>query len=71
MASSPGEEKFFGAMEKWLDAALERLALGIDLFARETLASPYLSYGSTSLGTNLKMGVPLHEDLSFQLHYSV
>ena len=49
----------------------QRLSAGVDLFARQTLSSPYLSYGSTSIGTNLKMGVPLREDLSFQLRYSI
>ena len=49
----------------------QRLSAGIDLFARQTLSSPYLSYGSTTYGTNLKMGVPLREDLSFQLRYSI
>ena len=49
----------------------QRLSAGIDLFARQTLSSPYLSYGSTSYGTNLKTGVPLREDLSFQLRYSI
>ena len=49
----------------------QRLSGGIDLFARETLSSPYLSYGTTTYGTNLKMGVPLREDLTFQLRYSI
>jgi outer membrane protein insertion porin family len=49
----------------------QRLSAGIDLFARQTLSSPYLSYGSTSYGTNLKMGVPLREDLSLQVRYSI
>src|ERR1700727_904265 len=49
----------------------QRLSAGIDLFARQTLSSPYLSYGSTTYGTNLKMGVPLREDVSFQLRYSI
>jgi outer membrane protein insertion porin family len=49
----------------------QRLSGGIDLFARETLASPYLSYGTTTYGTNLKMGVPLREDLTLQLRYSI
>jgi outer membrane protein insertion porin family len=49
----------------------QRLSGGIDLFARQTLASPYLSYGSTNIGTTLKMGIPLREDLSFQLRYSI
>ena len=49
----------------------QRLSGGVDLFARDTLSSPYLSYGTSSYGTNLKMGVPLREDLSFQGRYSV
>jgi len=49
----------------------QRVSAGIDLFARQTLSSPYLSYGSTTYGTNLKMGVPLREDVSFQLRYSI
>jgi outer membrane protein insertion porin family len=48
-----------------------RLSGGIDLFARETLSSPYLSYGSSNYGTNLKTGVPLREDLALQLRYSI
>jgi outer membrane protein insertion porin family len=49
----------------------QRVSAGIDLFARDTLSSPYLSYGTESFGTNLKMGVPLREDLSFQGRYSI
>ena len=41
------------------------------MFARETLSSPYLSYGTETYGTNLKMGVPLREDLTLQLRYSI
>ncbi len=48
-----------------------RISFGTDLFARETLASPYLSYGTTTYGTNLKLGIPLREDLSLQLRYSI
>jgi outer membrane protein insertion porin family len=48
-----------------------RVSAGIDLFARETLASPYLSYGTTTYGTNLKLGIPLREDLTLQLRYSI
>jgi outer membrane protein insertion porin family len=49
----------------------DRLSGGIDLFARQTLASPYLSYGTTNIGTNLKTGIPVREDLSLQLRYSI
>ena len=48
-----------------------RISFGTDLFARETLASPYLSYGTTNYGTNLKFGIPLREDLTLQLRYSI
>ncbi|HXX02892.1 MAG TPA: outer membrane protein assembly factor BamA [Xanthobacteraceae bacterium] len=49
----------------------ERMSFGIDLFARETIASPYISYGTDNLGTTLKFGIPLREDLSLQLRYSI
>jgi outer membrane protein insertion porin family len=48
-----------------------RMSAGIDLFARQSLASPYLSYGTTTYGTSLKFGIPLREDLSLQLRYSI
>jgi outer membrane protein insertion porin family len=44
---------------------------GIDLFARQTLANTYLSYGTETYGGSLKLGVPLREDLSLQLRYSL
>ncbi len=47
-----------------------RSSMGVDLFAKETLPSSYLSYGTESLGGTLKWGLPLREDLSFQLRYS-
>ncbi|MFZ3226919.1 MAG: BamA/TamA family outer membrane protein, partial [Xanthobacteraceae bacterium] len=47
-----------------------RSSKGIDLFAKQTLPSSYLSYGTESLGGTLKWGLPLREDLSFQLRYS-
>jgi outer membrane protein insertion porin family len=48
-----------------------RLGAGIDLFAKQTLASSYLSYGTQSYGGTFKIGVPLREDLSLQLRYSL
>jgi outer membrane protein insertion porin family len=48
-----------------------RVSAGIDLFARETLESPYVSYGTTTYGTNLKLGIPIREDLTLQLRYSI
>jgi len=49
----------------------QRLSFGVDIFARETIASPYISYGTDNLGTTLKFGIPLREDLSLQLRYSL
>ena len=48
-----------------------RISGGVDLFARQLLSSPYLSYGTTTYGTALKLGIPLREDLSLQLRYSI
>jgi outer membrane protein insertion porin family len=47
-----------------------RTSMGVDLFARETLANSYLSYGTETIGGTLKWGIPLREDLAFQLRYS-
>ena len=47
-----------------------RSSMGLDLFAKQTLASSYLSYGTESYGGTLKWGLPLREDLAFQLRYS-
>ncbi len=48
----------------------QRMSAGIDLFARQTLQSPYLSYGTEAYGTTLNFGIPLREDLALQLRYS-
>src|ERR1700734_1311837 len=49
----------------------QRLAAGVDLFAKETLANSYLSYGTESYGGSLKFGIALREDLALQLRYSI
>jgi len=49
----------------------QRLAGGIDLFAKQTLANSYLSYGTESYGGNLKLGIALREDLALQLRYTL
>ena len=49
----------------------QRIGAGLDLFAKETLANSYLSYGTESYGGALKFGIPLREDLSFLLRYSL
>jgi len=47
-----------------------RSSMGIDLFAKQTLANSYLSYGTETYGGTLKWGVPIREDLALQLRYS-
>ena len=49
----------------------QRIGAGIDLFAKQTLANSYFSYGTESIGGTLKFGIPLREDLTFQLRYSL
>jgi outer membrane protein insertion porin family len=49
----------------------QRIGAGVDLFAKQTLANSYLSYGTETVGGTLKFGIPLREDLTFQLRYSL
>ncbi len=48
-----------------------RMAGGIDLFARQTLATSYVSYNTQTVGVNLRLGFALSEELSFTPHYSI
>ena len=48
-----------------------RMAGGIDLFARQNFASSYVSYNSQTIGTNLRLGFALTEELAFQPRYSI
>lgn len=47
-----------------------RMAGGIDLFARQNLASNYISYDSQTVGTNLRLGFALTEEVAFQPRYT-
>ncbi len=49
----------------------QRLGAGLDLFAKQTLANSYLSYGTETYGGTVKLGIPLREDLTLQLRYSL
>ena len=49
----------------------QRISAGIDLFARQTLANSFFSYGTESIGGSLKFGIPLREDFALQLRYSL
>ena len=48
-----------------------RMAGGIDIFARQSLATSYVSYNTQTVGTNLRLGFALSEELSLQPHYSI
>jgi outer membrane protein insertion porin family len=45
--------------------------MGLDLFAKQTIANSYLSYGTESIGGTLRWGVPIREDFAVQLRYSL
>jgi outer membrane protein insertion porin family len=47
------------------------LSPGVEIFARENLQSPYQSYGTETYGASVHLGVPIDENLSAQLRYSV
>jgi outer membrane protein insertion porin family len=49
----------------------QRVGAGISLFAKETLANSYLSYGTESYGGTLKFSIPLREDFAVQTRYSL
>jgi outer membrane protein insertion porin family len=47
-----------------------RMAGGIDVFARQNLASSFVSYDTKTIGTNLRLGFALTEEIAFQPRYS-
>jgi outer membrane protein insertion porin family len=47
-----------------------RMAGGIDLFARQNLANNYVSYDSQTIGTNLRLGFAVTEEIAFQPRYT-
>jgi len=48
-----------------------RVSAGIDLYYKQTDASPYQSYGSNVYGTTVQFGTPLTEQLGVQYRYSI
>jgi outer membrane protein insertion porin family len=48
-----------------------RMAGGIDLFVKQTLASSYVSYDTKTYGTNLRLGFALTEEIALQPRYSI
>ena len=47
-----------------------RLAFGIDVFAKQITSSQYLSYLTKTIGGNLSLGIPLNDNLSTQVRYT-
>ncbi len=47
-----------------------RVALGLDFFQREQLASSFQSYNTKTVGFSPRLGFTLREDLALQLRYS-
>lgn len=48
-----------------------RLAVGFDVFYRETEPSEYVTYGIDTVGATLRAAARLNEELTFQVRYSV
>ena len=48
-----------------------RMSGGIDVFARQNLANSFVSYDSQTVGTNLRLGFGLTEEIAFQPRYSI
>jgi outer membrane protein insertion porin family len=48
-----------------------RVAFGIDVFAKQQLPTPYVSYTTNTIGFSPRLGFQLREDLSLQVRYSL
>jgi outer membrane protein insertion porin family len=48
----------------------QRLALGLDIFAKETTSAQYTSYTSSTIGGSIKLGIPVNENVALQTRYS-
>jgi outer membrane protein insertion porin family len=48
----------------------QRLAFGWDVFFKQTTSSTYLSYLSKTVGGDLKLGIPITENISTQVRYT-
>ena len=49
----------------------QRLAGGFDLYHKQQLENIYALYATTTTGINLRLGVPITEELTFQPNYSL
>jgi len=48
-----------------------RASAGVDIFAKETVANSYQSWGTESYGVMMLVGTPISEDLGVQWRYSI
>ena len=48
-----------------------RASGGVDIFAKETVANSYQSWGTDSYGVMMLIGTPINEDLGMQWRYSI
>jgi outer membrane protein insertion porin family len=48
-----------------------RLAFGVDVFAKTNLASTYQSYESSTVGGGFRLGIPITDEISTQLRYTI
>jgi outer membrane protein insertion porin family len=48
-----------------------RASLGVDIFGKQTSESTYQSYGSATYGTSVRFGLPISDDVSAQVRYSI
>jgi outer membrane protein insertion porin family len=48
-----------------------RIALGLDLFAKEQRPTSYVSYSTQTIGGGVRLGFALREDLGLQVRYSL
>jgi len=48
-----------------------RVSLGLDVFAKQTVANNFQTFASENYGTGFRFGLPLREDLSVQLRYNI
>jgi outer membrane protein insertion porin family len=49
----------------------QRMAGGVELFGRQSFASPYQSYNSSLYGAKFSLGTPLNENLGVSWNYSI
>ncbi|MCX7310078.1 MAG: outer membrane protein assembly factor BamA, partial [Afipia sp.] len=48
----------------------QRVALGLDVFGKQTTSSSYLSYNTKTIGGAIRLGVPLTDNIGLQTRYS-